>query len=387
MNLPHGRMTPSAVAECVAQLSVRQWSIPITTTRATSPRLAGRGDPAGAAQAADSVKTLAAALKGVAEVRQAEWYPVRKRDAARDWSLLPRNRTPRSLLHAPFPSRVPCACCASSPRRCGHRSAQRAHRLRTRVRGARRTACRTRASTCSRRTATGYIWAGTEAGPYRFDGVRFTAWARAHERGCQAAGGTCAAWCVRRQHVGRVWRARRRRRLLSRHGPHLRPGGRPASRDGVDARRRSRRHHWAELPSASTSFTATVEHWGPEKGVPPGPIAATYVTRDHAAAGDSRPQPAAVRSARAALHRDRDAARRPACDRRRPIRHAARHRPGGRVSARHPGAAASRTVRAGPRPHHRARSAQQPLGRHCGPGTLAREVRSHASLFTERATA
>jgi hypothetical protein len=40
-------------------------------------RLAGRGDPAGAAQAADSVKTLAAELKGVAEVRQAEWYPVR----------------------------------------------------------------------------------------------------------------------------------------------------------------------------------------------------------------------------------------------------------------------------------------------------------------------
>ena len=76
MNLPHGRMTPSAVAECVR--SFRPAVVyPYHYDQGYIARLAGRGDPAGAAQAADSVKTLAAALKGVAEVRQAEWYPVR----------------------------------------------------------------------------------------------------------------------------------------------------------------------------------------------------------------------------------------------------------------------------------------------------------------------
>jgi len=76
MNLPHGRMTPSAVAECVR--SFRPAVVyPYHYDQGYIARLAGRGDPAAAAQAADSVKTLAAALQGVAEVRQAEWYPVR----------------------------------------------------------------------------------------------------------------------------------------------------------------------------------------------------------------------------------------------------------------------------------------------------------------------
>jgi L-ascorbate metabolism protein UlaG (beta-lactamase superfamily) len=76
MNLPHGRMTPSAVAECVR--SFRPAVVyPYHYDQGYIARLAGRGDPAGAAQATESVKALAADLRGVAEVRQAEWYPVR----------------------------------------------------------------------------------------------------------------------------------------------------------------------------------------------------------------------------------------------------------------------------------------------------------------------
>ena len=40
-------------------------------------RLAGRGDPSGAATAAASVRVLADLLKGVADVRAGNWYPSR----------------------------------------------------------------------------------------------------------------------------------------------------------------------------------------------------------------------------------------------------------------------------------------------------------------------
>ena len=74
MNLPNGRMTPSAVAECVRSFSPKI-VYPYHYDQGYIARLAGRGDPAGASVAAASVRTLAAALQGVAEVREANWYP------------------------------------------------------------------------------------------------------------------------------------------------------------------------------------------------------------------------------------------------------------------------------------------------------------------------
>ena len=74
MNLPNGRMTPSAVAECVRSFSPKI-VYPYHYDQGYIARLAGRGDPAGASVAAASVRTLAAALLGVAEVREANWYP------------------------------------------------------------------------------------------------------------------------------------------------------------------------------------------------------------------------------------------------------------------------------------------------------------------------
>lgn len=76
MNLPNGRMTPSAVADCVRTFSPRV-VYPYHYDQGYIARLAGRGDPAGAAAAAASVRRLAAALEGVAEVREANWYPGR----------------------------------------------------------------------------------------------------------------------------------------------------------------------------------------------------------------------------------------------------------------------------------------------------------------------
>ncbi len=76
MNLPNGRMTPSAVADCVRSFSPKV-VYPYHYDQGYIARLAGRGDPAGATTAAASVRTLAAALQGVAEVREANWYPGR----------------------------------------------------------------------------------------------------------------------------------------------------------------------------------------------------------------------------------------------------------------------------------------------------------------------
>jgi len=74
MNLPNGRMTPSAVAECVRSFHPKV-VYPYHYDQGYLARLAGRGDQAGAATAAATVRTLADALKGVAEVREADWYP------------------------------------------------------------------------------------------------------------------------------------------------------------------------------------------------------------------------------------------------------------------------------------------------------------------------
>lgn len=74
MNLPNGRMTPAAVAECVRSFSPKV-VYPYHYDQGYIARLAGRGDPAGDSSAAASVRTLAAALQGVAEVRDANWYP------------------------------------------------------------------------------------------------------------------------------------------------------------------------------------------------------------------------------------------------------------------------------------------------------------------------
>ena len=76
MNLPNGRMTPAAVAECVRAFTPKV-VYPYHYDQGYIARLAGRGDPKGAAEAAASVKTLASLLQGVAEVREGNWYPVR----------------------------------------------------------------------------------------------------------------------------------------------------------------------------------------------------------------------------------------------------------------------------------------------------------------------
>jgi L-ascorbate metabolism protein UlaG (beta-lactamase superfamily) len=76
MNLPNGRMKPEAVAECVRSFRPKV-VYPYHYDQGYTARLAGRGDPAGAAAAAESVRTLARTLQGVADVREAEWYPAR----------------------------------------------------------------------------------------------------------------------------------------------------------------------------------------------------------------------------------------------------------------------------------------------------------------------
>ncbi len=76
MNLPNGRMTPAAVAECVRSFKPTV-VYPYHYDQGYIARLAGRGDPKGASDAAASVKTLASLLQGVAAVRQADWYPQR----------------------------------------------------------------------------------------------------------------------------------------------------------------------------------------------------------------------------------------------------------------------------------------------------------------------
>ena len=76
MNLPNGRMTPAAVAECVRSFKPKV-VYPYHYDQGYIARLAGRGDPKGAAVAAASVRTLADTLEGTAEVRDANWYPAR----------------------------------------------------------------------------------------------------------------------------------------------------------------------------------------------------------------------------------------------------------------------------------------------------------------------
>ena len=76
MNLPNGRMTPAAVADCVRSFKPKV-VYPYHYDQGYIARLAGRGDPKGAAEAAASVHTLSAALAGTAEVRDANWYPAR----------------------------------------------------------------------------------------------------------------------------------------------------------------------------------------------------------------------------------------------------------------------------------------------------------------------
>jgi L-ascorbate metabolism protein UlaG (beta-lactamase superfamily) len=74
MNLPNGRMTPEAVAECVRSFHPKV-VYPYHYDQDYLARRAGRGNPAGAATAAASVRTLAVALKGIAEVREGGFYP------------------------------------------------------------------------------------------------------------------------------------------------------------------------------------------------------------------------------------------------------------------------------------------------------------------------
>ena len=76
MNLPNGRMTPAAVADCVRSFKPKV-VYPYHYDQGYIARLAGRGDPKGAAEAAASVHTLADSLEGTAEVRDANWYPAR----------------------------------------------------------------------------------------------------------------------------------------------------------------------------------------------------------------------------------------------------------------------------------------------------------------------
>ncbi len=76
MNLPNGRMTPQAVAACVQSFRPRV-VYPYHYDQGYTARLAGRGDPSGAATAAASVRVLADLLKGVADVRAGNWYPSR----------------------------------------------------------------------------------------------------------------------------------------------------------------------------------------------------------------------------------------------------------------------------------------------------------------------
>jgi L-ascorbate metabolism protein UlaG (beta-lactamase superfamily) len=76
MNLPNGRMSPSAVADCVRSFRPKI-VYPYHYDQTYIARLAGRARGGDGAAAAASVRTLALALEGVADVRAAEWYPMR----------------------------------------------------------------------------------------------------------------------------------------------------------------------------------------------------------------------------------------------------------------------------------------------------------------------
>lgn len=74
MNLPNGRMTPAAVAECVKRFAPRI-VYPYHYDQGYIARLAGRGEPGSAEVATQSVRQLAQALMGISEVRTGNWYP------------------------------------------------------------------------------------------------------------------------------------------------------------------------------------------------------------------------------------------------------------------------------------------------------------------------
>jgi L-ascorbate metabolism protein UlaG (beta-lactamase superfamily) len=78
MNLPHGRMTPAAVAECLRAFKPKV-TYPYHFDQGYIARLSGRGAaPApGTLPAADTVRQLAEMLKGEQiEVRLGDWYPM-----------------------------------------------------------------------------------------------------------------------------------------------------------------------------------------------------------------------------------------------------------------------------------------------------------------------
>ena len=77
MNLPNGRMTVDAVADCVRSFKPAV-VYPYHYDQGYIARLSGRGDTAGAETAAASVRSLADQLKGVADVRPGNWYPARR---------------------------------------------------------------------------------------------------------------------------------------------------------------------------------------------------------------------------------------------------------------------------------------------------------------------
>jgi L-ascorbate metabolism protein UlaG (beta-lactamase superfamily) len=76
MNLPHGRMTPPAVAECLKAFKPRV-TYPYHFDQGYIARMSGRGaPPAPGAAAADTVRQLAEMLKGEQiDVRLGDWYP------------------------------------------------------------------------------------------------------------------------------------------------------------------------------------------------------------------------------------------------------------------------------------------------------------------------
>lgn len=74
MNLPNGRMTPEAVAECVRSFRPKI-VYPYHYDQGYIARRAGHAGRPTAARARASIAVLVRALAGVAEVRDADWYP------------------------------------------------------------------------------------------------------------------------------------------------------------------------------------------------------------------------------------------------------------------------------------------------------------------------
>jgi L-ascorbate metabolism protein UlaG (beta-lactamase superfamily) len=75
MNLPNGRMTVAAAADCVRSFAPKI-VYPYHYDQGYLARRSGRGTGDGS-EAAATVRTLADSLKGIAEVRSADWYPAK----------------------------------------------------------------------------------------------------------------------------------------------------------------------------------------------------------------------------------------------------------------------------------------------------------------------